>query len=113
MGALSLTAGMIGGLLERRRPFALLRASGMRIGELRRVVFLETTVTMVVTSAIGMGVGMLLAYVASRRGGGAWHWPDLEVYAYVGGGVLIALAFSIFALPLLGATIRSNAVRYE
>ena len=113
VGACSLTAGMIGGLLERRRPFALLRASGMRIGELRRVVFLETAATMMFTSAVGVGLGLLTAYAAVRQGSMAWHWPSLDVFAYVGGGVLAALAFSMLGLPLLNAATRHDAVRFE
>jgi hypothetical protein len=113
MGAFGLTAGMVGGLLERRRPFALLRASGMRLGELRQIVFLETAATMVLTSAIGVGLGLVLAYVESTRDGGTWAWPDPAVFGYVGGGVLAALVFSTLALPLLNATTRHDAVRYE
>jgi uncharacterized protein YfiM (DUF2279 family) len=113
IAACSLTAGMIGGLLERRRPFALLRASGMRLGELRWVVLLETSATMVFTSVVGVGLGMVLAYAASRRGGGGWTWPDFDVFIYVGSGVLAALVFSTLALPLLSATTRYDSVRYE
>ena len=69
VAACSLTAGMIGGLIERRRPFALLRASGMRLGELRRVVFLETAATMVVTSVVGVGLGLAPRTPRPRRDG--------------------------------------------
>jgi hypothetical protein len=113
LGACSLTAGMIGGLLERRRPFALLRAAGMRIGELRRVVVLETAATMVFTSAVGVGLGLVTAYLAVRLGSMTWRWPELDTYAYMGAGVLAALAFSMFGLPLLNAATRHDAVRYE
>ena len=113
VGALALTAGMIAGLLERRRPFALLRASGVRIGELRRVVFLETAATMVFTSVLGVGIGLVLSYISMSRDGGDWTWPGLIVYAYVGSGILAVLLFSALALPLLGATTRHESVRYE
>ena len=104
---------MTGSLLERRRPFALLRASGVRIGELRQVVILETAATMVITSAVSVGLGMLLAYATTRRAGLTWTWPDLEVYAYAGGAVLAALLLSTLALPLLNLTTRFDAIRYE
>jgi hypothetical protein len=113
VGALSLTAGMIAGLLERRRPFALLRASGVRIGELRWVVFLETAATMVFTSALGVGMGLVTAYVAASQGEGDWKRPELTVFAFVASGILAALLFSALALPLLGATTRHESVRYE
>ena len=104
---------MTGSLLERRRPFALLRASGVRLGELRRVVFLETSATMVLTSAVGVGLGMVLGYAATRRAGLTWTWPGPEVYAYAGGAVLAALILSTLALPLLNAATRFDAIRYE
>jgi hypothetical protein len=113
LATVGLAAGIFGGMLERRRPFALLRASGVRLGELRLVVFLETTVTMVFTSAAGVGLGMLLAFTATRRAGLIWTWPDPTVYAYAGGGVLIAVLLSTLALPLLGAATRHDAIRYE
>jgi ABC-type antimicrobial peptide transport system permease subunit len=113
LATVGLTAGMTGSLLERRRPFALRRASGVRLGELRRVVFFETAVTMVLTSAVGVGLGMLLGYAATRRAGLTWTWPDIEVYAYAGGAVLAALLLSTLALPLLNAATRFGAIRYE
>jgi ABC-type antimicrobial peptide transport system permease subunit len=113
LAALGLSAGITGGLLERRRSFALLRASGVRLGELRWVVFLETAVTMVVTSTVSVGLGMLLAYAATRRAGLLWRWPDPEIYAYAGGAVLASVLLSALALPLLNAATRFDAIRYE
>jgi hypothetical protein len=113
VGACSLAAGMIGGVVERRRPFALLRASGMRLADLRRVVFLETAVTMALTSAMGVVLGVLCAYALSRLGDLVWQWPDLAVFGYVAGGILAALLLSTLTLPLLDATTRHDAVRYE
>lgn len=113
VGACSLTAGTIGGLIERRRPFALLRASGVRLGELRRVVFLEVAATMLFTSVLGVGLGLAAGYAATRQEGVAWKWPVLEVFGYVGSGVLAALLFSALALPLLDVTTRHESVRYE
>jgi FtsX-like permease family len=113
VGACSLVAGMIAGLIERRRAFALLRASGVRLGELRRVVFIETVGTMVFTSALGVGLGLATSYIAARQSAVRWTWPDLDVFGYVGSGVLAAVIFSMLALPLLGAATRYDAVRYE
>ena len=57
---------MITGVLERRRPFALLRASGVRLGELRRIVLPETGVPLAVTVLGAVAVALL------RR---ARSWP--------------------------------------
>ena len=113
IGAFGLAVSMVGGLIERRRPFALLRASGVHLGELRRAVLLETAATMAVISVVGAGIGMLLAYGSTRQGGVDWRWPGLEVYGLIGGGVLAALLFSTLALPLLNITTRHDAVRFE
>jgi hypothetical protein len=109
----SLTVGMVAGVIERRRPFALLRASGLRLGELRQVVFLETAGAMLVTAAVGVGLGMASSYALAQLGDMAWTWPDVGVFAMVGIGVLAALILSTMALPLLDAATRHDAVRYE
>jgi len=113
VAACSLTVGMLAGVLERRRPFALLRASGLRLGELRRVVLLETAAAMLVTAAVGVGLGMASSYAFALFNDMAWTWPDGGVFAMVGIGVLAALVLSTMALPLLDAATRPDAFRYE
>ena len=113
VAACSLTVGMLAGVIERRRPFALLRASGLRLGELRQVVFLETAAAMLVTAAVGVGLGMATSYAVALFGDMVWTWPDAGVFAMVGIGVLAALILSTMALPLLDAATRYDAVRYE
>jgi predicted lysophospholipase L1 biosynthesis ABC-type transport system permease subunit len=113
VAACSLTVGMLAGVIERRRPFALLRASGLRLGELRQIVFLETAAAMLVTAAVGVGLGMASSYALALFSDMAWTWPDVGVFAMVGVGVLAALILSTMALPLLDAATRHDAVRYE
>jgi hypothetical protein len=113
VAACSLTVGMLAGVIERRRPFALLRASGLRLGELRQVVLLETAAAMLVTAAVGVGLGMASSYAFALFGDLAWTWPDAGVFAMVGIGVLAALVLSTLTLPLLNASTRLDAVRYE
>jgi hypothetical protein len=113
VAACSLTVGMLAGVIERRRPFALLRASGLRLGELRQVVLLETVAAMLVTGAVGVGLGMATSYAFALFGDLTWRWPDGGVFAMVGVGVLAALVLSALALPLLNAATRPDAVRFE
>jgi hypothetical protein len=113
VAACSLTVGMLAGVIERRRPFALLRASGLRLGELRQVVLLETAAAMLVTAAVGVGLGMATSYALALFGDMVWTWPDGGVFAMVGIGVLAALILSTLALPLLDAATRYDAVRFE
>jgi hypothetical protein len=113
VAAVSLTAGTVGALVERRRPFALLRASGVPLSQLRRVVLLETAVPMVFTSVVGVGLGLLAAYALIVSQAWAWRWPDLATLAIIGGGVLAAVFAPLTVLPVLNATTRHEAVRYE
>jgi hypothetical protein len=113
VAACSLTVGTLAGIIERRRPFALLRASGLRLGELRRVVLLETAAAMLATAVVGVGLGMASSYAVALFRDMAWRWPDVGVFAMVGIGVLAALSLSTMALPLLDAVTRHDAVRYE
>ena len=113
VAACSLTVGMLAGVIERRRPFALLRASGLRLGELRQVVFLETAAAMLVTAAVGVGLGMAASYALALFGDMTWTWPDGGVFAMVGIAALAALILSTLALPLLDVATRHDAVRYE
>jgi hypothetical protein len=113
VAACSLTVGMVAGVIERRRPLALLRASGLRLGELRQVVLLETVAAMLVTAAAGVGLGLGASYSLARFGDLDWAWPDAGVFTMVGMGVLAALVLSMMTLPLLDAATRHDAVRYE
>jgi len=113
IAACSLTVGMVAGVLERRRSFALLRASGLRLGELRQVVFLETVAAMLITAAAGVALGVAASYALALFGDLDWSGPDVGVFAMVGAGVLVALVLSATALPVLDAATRHDAVRYE
>jgi hypothetical protein len=111
VAACSLTVSTINGLMERRRPFALLRASGVRLGELRRIVMLETGVPLAATVLGGVGVAMLMTYVAAPPG--EWVWPSGGFLAGLGAGVLTAFAVSLIALPLMDVATRHDSIRFE
>ena len=113
VAACSLTLGMVAGVIERRRPFALLRASGLRLAELRQVVFLETAAAMLVTAAVGVGLGLAASYALATYGELAWALPDPAVFAVVGTGVLAALVLTTLSLPLVDAATRHDSVRFE
>ena len=97
----------------RRRPFALLRASGVHLSELRRTVVLETSVTMTFAAAAGGVVGLVLAYAAVQQAALDWRWPGLDVLYSVAAGVAAALLFSMLALPVLSLSTRHDAIRFE
>lgn len=113
VAACSLTVGMVAGIIERRRPFALLRASGLRLGELRQVVLLETAAAMLLTAAVGTTFGLASSYALARFTDIPWHLPDPGVFAMVAAAILISLALSLLTLPLLDTTTRHDSIRYE
>jgi hypothetical protein len=111
VAACSLTVATVSGLMERRRPFALLRASGVRLGELRRIVLLETGLPLVITALGGVGIAMLVIYVGAPRE--EWRLPEVSFFAGLGIGVLAALAVSALALPLMDVATRHDGARFE
>jgi ABC-type lipoprotein release transport system permease subunit len=53
----------------------LLRASGVRLGELRRIVLLETGVPMIFTCMLGVALGMVTSYAFQTLEGASWNPP--------------------------------------
>ncbi len=109
--ACSLTVSVITGVLERRRPFALLRASGVRLGELRRIVLLETGAPLAVTVLFGVGVAVVQTFALIPPG--EWILPSSEFLLGLGVGALAAFAVSLIALPFMDAATRHDTVRFE
>jgi hypothetical protein len=109
--ACSLTVSVITGVLERRRPFALLRASGVRLGELRRIVLLETGAPLVVTVLFGVGVAVVQTFALTPPG--EWILPSSEFLIGLGVGAVAAFAVSLIALPFMDAATRHDTVRFE
>lgn len=109
--ACGLTVAVIAGVHERRRPFALLRASGVRLGELRRIVLLEIGAPLAFTVLSGAGLATLqaLVTVAPRD----WILPTTGFLVGLGVGVLAAFAVSLAALPFMDTATRQETVRFE
>jgi ABC-type lipoprotein release transport system permease subunit len=111
VAACSLTVATVSGLMERRRPFALLRASGVRLGELRRIALLETGLPLVITTLGGMGTAMLVTYMITPSG--EWGLPGARFFAGLGLALVAALAVSSLALPLMDVATRHDSARFE
>lgn len=109
VAACSLTVALVAGLMERRRPFALLRASGVRLGELRLIALLETAVPLLFTVLGAMGVALLVAYL----GDPGFTMPGAGFFGGVAVAVLVALAVCLVTLPLMDRATRLEAVRFE
>jgi len=105
---------MAAGVSERRRPFSLLRLSGVPLGVLQRVVALETAAPLLVI-AIGSA---LVGFIASdlflkSQLGLTLRPPGAAYYLIVLGGLAGSLAIMGSTLPLLDRVTRPEDARME
>jgi len=105
----SLTVSAVAGLMERRRPFALLRASGVGVGELRWVALLETAVPLALTVLGGMGTVLLVGFLVAPND---FALPSLGFFLGMAAAVLTALAICMITWPLMDVATRRDNVRF-
>ena len=98
----SLAVNVAGGLSERKRPFSLLRLTGVPLRVLRQVVALESAVPLLVVAAIAIGTGLLAAHLFLRaQMQYNLHAPGGGYYVIVAVGLAASLAIIASTLPLL------------
>jgi hypothetical protein len=102
IAACSLAVGIAAGLGERRRPFSLLRLTGVPTTLLYRVVTLESALPLFVVAAVSIVVGLASAalYLHSQVGI-AFRVPGIEYWATVLTGLAGSLAIIASTFPLL------------
>jgi ABC-type antimicrobial peptide transport system permease subunit len=110
----SLAVSVTGGLSERKRPFAVLRLTGMRLGDLRRVVALESAVPLLAVSALAIGVGFVAAGLFLRAQlGYRLQAPGGPYYVIVVLGLLTSLGIIASTMPLLKRITGPETARNE
>ncbi|MFI5956542.1 FtsX-like permease family protein [Cryptosporangium sp. NPDC051539] len=110
----SLAVGVVGGLIERRRPFSLLRLSGAPLRVLRRVVAMESALPLLVVSAVAIGSGLLAAHLFLRSQLNiSLRAPGAEYYLVVGFGLIASLGLIASTLPLLRRITEPESARNE
>ena len=98
----SLAVSIAGGLAERRRPFSLLRLTGVPLAMLRRVVSLEAAVPLLISVVVAAGAGLLAAGLFLRAQlEQTLQAPSIGYYVLIVSGVLASLAIIASTLPLL------------
>jgi hypothetical protein len=102
IAACSLAVNVAAGLDERKRPFSLLRLTGVSLGVLRRVVALESAMPLLLVAAVSIVVGLLSAalYLHSQVGID-FRTPGIAYWATVLGGLAASLAIIASTFPLL------------
>ena len=112
----SLAVAVGGGLVERKRPFTLLRLSGTSPSVLYRVVALEAVLPLAAATILAAGTGYGLAVMAAVKiapSSTAVPTPGAAYYITVGVGLAASLLVIACALPLLGRMTRTENARFE
>jgi hypothetical protein len=107
----SLAVNVAGGLSERRRPFSLLRLTGVPVTTLRRVVGLESIAPLLAGVVVAAGVGCAIAALFLRAQLDQTLQPlPWSYYVLVATGLLVSFGLIASMFPLLGrATTPENA----
>lgn len=102
IAACSLAVNIAGGLGERKRPFSLLRLTGVPLGVLRRVVTLESALPLLIVAVISIAVGLVSAalYLNSQVGI-AFRMPGVTYWGTVLAGLVASLAIIVSTFPIL------------
>jgi hypothetical protein len=109
----SLAVSVTGGLVERKRPFALLRLAGATHRELSRVLILETAAPLVGITATSVVLGIAVAADILRVNHMPWQTPGASYWWTLAAGLATALAVALAAtLPLRRLTSLETA-RFE
>lgn len=110
----SLAVAVAGGLADRKRPFSMLRLTGMRLAELRRVVLLESAVPLLVVAALAIAMGLLAAQLFLRS---QLHytlvWPGTTFVVLIVAGLIASLGVIASTMPLLRRMTGPETARNE
>jgi hypothetical protein len=111
----SVAIAAVGGLLERRIPFALLRLSGAPLQTLRAVVMREAALPLLTLATISALLGLGVSWITVRFGGGdtRYEWPSIGLVVVLAAGLAATLAVVASILPLLDRLTRTEATRFE
>jgi uncharacterized membrane protein YhaH (DUF805 family) len=112
----SLAVAVGGGLVDRKRPFTLLRVSGTPAGVLSRVVLLEAAIPLVAATMVAAGLAYAMSMWAFLRlapAGTAVPQLGPDYYALMGAGLAVAFGVIAVTLPLLRRMTSPGNVRFE
>jgi hypothetical protein len=114
IAACSLAVSVASGLMDRKRPFSLLRLSGTPLGVLRRVVALEAALPLVLVAVAAAGTGLLAAHLFLRSQlSESLRPPSSGYYLAVAAGIAFALGIIAATLPLLERITGPETARNE
>jgi hypothetical protein len=110
----SLTVSVAGSLSDRKRPFSLLRLTGVPLGVLRHVVALEGALPLACGALVSVGAGILAADLSIRVVLNRTLVPmHIEFYLIVVGGLVASLFLLAVTFPLLSRITGPEVARNE
>jgi hypothetical protein len=112
--SLAVSAG--GGLVERKRPFTMLRLAGTSKGTLYRVVLTEAVLPLVAAMIVAAGTAYGISLLTIKQMAPAGTPMPLLGHVYyltIGAGVVVSLLVILATLPLLGRITGPENVRFE
>ncbi len=114
IAACSLAVNVAAGLTERRRPFSLLRLTGVPRKLLHRVVTLESALPLLIVAAVSIVVGLLAAALYLRSQVGlAFSLPGFSYWITVIGGLAASMAIIAATFPILDRITGPEVARNE
>ena len=114
IAACSLAVNIAAGLSERKRPFSLLRLTGVPTALLHRVVALESALPLLLVAAVSIVVGLVSgALYLHSQVGIAFSIPGIAYWATVIGGLAASLAIIASTFPLLNRITGPEVARNE
>jgi hypothetical protein len=112
----SLAVSIGGGLVDRKRPFTLLRVSGAPVSVLSRVALFEAAVPLVAATVVAAGIAYgasLMAFLRLAPAGTAIPQLGRDYYTIMGVGLAVAFGVIAVTLPLLGRMTAPSTIRFE
>jgi hypothetical protein len=113
----SLAVAVSGGIVERKRPFGLLRVTGTSLKQLRNVVLIESIVPLlsavILASMLGFAVAILMIKSFATEELSVIQPPVADYYITMVLGIGAALLILLATLPLLAAVTKPNNARFE
>ncbi|GID97962.1 ABC transporter permease [Amorphoplanes digitatis] len=110
----SLAVSVAGGLSDRKRPFSMLRLTGVPLGMLRRVVALEAGTPLLAAAVVAVGSGLLAAHLfLTAQMELALTPPAISFYVIVIAGIASSLGVVASTMPLLRRITGPEAARNE
>jgi predicted lysophospholipase L1 biosynthesis ABC-type transport system permease subunit len=111
----SLAVAVAGAIVERKQPFALLRLTGTRLSELRRMVLAEAATPLLAVAGASVTLGLVVAALILAAGGGdrSFALPGISYWLALVGGLAAALMVVLATLPLLTRLTALDSARFE